>query len=256
MSPQSDDQSIQAHERLLASAARFLIDGGEEDAANVLLSCSLDTWTIDSIWGSEGLYEKIAIKLTGPRAAYEILNDNEHPIRKAVEHAFGALIAEHTTIGYISVHAESIDIDPNWRSELLEIARGRGISNQAGGERAARIRTWNNFGFRSASEIKIAQSLDRARILFLPNCKARLGLGGNRQNREADFLVCHNGKWGILEVDGEQFHPPSRTVSDHERDRLFRVHGINTIEHYDATKCYNNPDEVVQEFLNILYNIK
>lgn len=251
MSLEADERS-KAHERFLASAVRFLIDGGEDNAANILLSCSLDIWTINSHWGSHENYEEIAIKITGPRIAYEILEDKEHPIRLAVEHAFKALISENTSIGYITVHAESIDIVPDWRSELLEIARGRGISNQAAGERTARILNWNNLGFRSRSEIKIAEAFDNAGVLFLPNCKARVGSGKNRLNREADFLVCHNGKWGILEVDGEPFHPLTRTVQDHERDRLFKIHGITVAEHYDANKCFSNPDEVVKEFLGIL----
>src|SRR5260221_503562 len=104
----------------------------------------------------------------------------------------------------------------------------------------------------SASSFKIAEALDKANVLFLPNCKARLGIPSSRENREADFLICTDGKWGILEVDGEPFHPPSRTVYDHERDRLFRSHGIRVVEHYDATKCYNEPDTVVQEFLQML----
>ncbi|MHB8119755.1 MAG: hypothetical protein ACYDHX_13685 [Methanothrix sp.] len=250
MAPQVDERS-QADERLLASAIRFLIDGGEDVAANVLLSCSLDRWVVESFCFGEEVY-KIAIKLTGPRAAYETLNNKKHPIRQAVEHALDACIQENESIGYITVHAELIDIDPDWRSELLEIARGSGVSNQAAGERAAKILNWNNLGFRSASEIKIAQALDKAGVLFLPNCKTRLGSGENRQNREPDFLVCHNGKWGILEVDGEPFHQPSRTVADHERDRLFKIHGITVAEHYDANKCFNKPDEVVNEFLRIL----
>jgi len=251
MASQVDERS-QAHERLLASAVRFLIDFGEEDAASVLLSCSLDLWDIESYYGSNETYTKIAIKLTGPRAAYEILNDKEHPIRLAVEHAFEALIAENTSIGYITAHAQLIDLDPDWRSELLEIARGRGVSNQAAGERATRVLNWNNLGFRSTSEIKIAQALDKVGVLFFPNCKARLGPGEDRKNREPDFLVCHNGKWGILEVDGEPFHQPSRTVADHERDRLFKMHRIAVAEQYDATKCFNNPDDVVNEFLKLL----
>lgn len=199
MSPDTND-------RLLASAASYLIEGGEEDAASVLLSCSLETWTIDSFWAGSEMYTKIAIKLTGPRAAYEILEDKAHPIRQSIEQAFKALITENTCIEYITVHARHIDLDPDWRSELLEIARGKGVHNQAVGEKAVKI--WNNLRFRSQSEVKIAQALDRAGVLFIPNCKARLGLAGNRQNREADFLMCYDGKWGILEVDGEPFHPP------------------------------------------------
>ena len=94
--------------------------------------------------------------------------------------------------------------------------------------------------------------LDQAGVLFLPNCRARLGINKKRQNKEADFLICSNGKWGILEVDGEPFHPPSRTTQDHERDRLFKMHGILIIEHFDASECFENPEIVVRKFLNLL----
>jgi very-short-patch-repair endonuclease len=89
-------------------------------------------------------------------------------------------------------------------------------------------------------------------VLFLPNCRARIGLQGNRQDREADFLVCPNGKLGILEVDGESVHPPPRTAEDQERDRLFKRHGILVVEHFDAGECFEHPAGVVARFLDIL----
>ena len=55
-----------------------------------------------------------------------------------------------------------------------------------------------------------------------------------------------------MEVDGEPFHPPSRTVQDHERDRLFKAHGITVVEHFDAGECFEKADGVVQGFLEIL----
>ena len=94
----------------------------------------------------------------------------------------------------------------------------------------------------------------RTGVLFFPNCKARLNTPEGRDNEEPDFLVCYNGKLGILEVDGEPWHPASRTVHDHQRDRLFKVHGIRVVEHYDAKRCSEQPDLVVQEFLEILKN--
>ena len=111
---------------------------------------------------------------------------------------------------------------------------------------------WNGFYFRSKTEIKVAGALDRAGVLFYPNCKARLSTSVGRDSKETDFLVFYQGKWGILEVDGEPWHPPSRTVHDHERDRLFKVHGIRVVEHYDANRCWEQPDEVAREFLEIL----
>jgi uncharacterized protein YjbI with pentapeptide repeats len=111
---------------------------------------------------------------------------------------------------------------------------------------------WKGFYFRSQTEIKISEALDKAGVLFYPNCKARLNTPKGRDGKETDFLVFYQGKWGILEVDGEPWHPPSRTVHDHERDRLFKGHGIRIVEHYDATRCWNEADKVVQEFLEIL----
>jgi very-short-patch-repair endonuclease len=75
---------------------------------------------------------------------------------------------------------------------------------------------------------------------------------GIRKNKEPDFVVCENGRWGILEVDGEPFHPPTRTTEDHKRDRDFLAHGIRVVQHYDANECYQQPDRVVANFLNLL----
>ncbi|MBE9225687.1 hypothetical protein IQ264_09660 [Phormidium sp. LEGE 05292] len=111
---------------------------------------------------------------------------------------------------------------------------------------------WNNLRFRSKTEIKIAEALEERGILFFPNCKGRLGSLANRQNREPDFLICHNGKWGILYVDGQPYHPASRSAEEHEQDRLFHYHGIVWIQRFDAERCYNQSQKVVQEFLELL----
>lgn len=131
-----------------------------------------------------------------------------------------------------------------------EVTVAGDVHNQGMGATLPHV--WNGLRFRSASEVCIAGALERAGVLFLPNCLARLGGAGNRQNREADFLVCHEGHWGILEVDGAPYHPPSRTVQDHARDRLFRAHGVRVVEHFDADECRERPDSVVCQFLDVL----
>jgi len=235
---------------LQASAARFLIDGGEEDAASVLLSCSLSCEESGDTWyaGDETTYA-LHVKLTGPRAAYEILTRPEHPITQAIRRALAAVLPAENYIKHFTAHVEHISIDANWRQELLQIARGLGVHNQAAQGRAMRV--WSNLYFRSQSEIRVAEALERAGVLFFPNCRGRLGLKV-RENREADFLICHKGSWGILEVDGEPFHPPTRVAQDHARDRSFREHGVRVIEHFDATECFEKPDEVVARFLSFL----
>lgn len=215
----------------------------------MLLACSIELQQAkDDGWNDE-IY-RMEVRLRGPRGAVDVLDDQKHPQYKEIDRALDAVLRPFGYFPHIIAGAEIVEIDPRWRTELLEIARGRAVSNQAPSPEA--LRMWRNLRFRSESEVRTAQALDRAGVLFLPNCRARLGLGKDRQNREADFLVCHKGIFGILEVDGEPFHPPSRTVHDHERDRLFKAHGIRVIEHYDASRCYQNADEVVQGFLQIL----
>jgi hypothetical protein len=246
--------NLPPNEQLLASAVRFLIDGQEEDAAQALLSCSLQVEAID-VESFGNMVDGVRFRLIGPRVAFDILDNWDHHIRNKIERALAAVLPEPAPVRIVA-RAELMVVDTNWREELLEIARGRGVTNQAvDSSKSPQLRTWANLRFRSESEVRIAQALDKAGVLFLPNCKARLGITSSRLNREADFLVCVEGKWGILEVDGEPFHPPSRTAQDHERDRLFRDHGIRLIEHLDATECYQKSDEVVARFLRLLRQV-
>ncbi|WP_242038986.1 pentapeptide repeat-containing protein [Anabaena lutea] len=113
------------------------------------------------------------------------------------------------------------------------------------------IHTWENLRFRSKTEIKIAEALDRTGVLFVPNSLARLTTTKGRENKEADFLICYKGKWGVLEVDGP-FHTAERRVEEQERERIFKKNGIKVVERFDSERCYNNPDEVVQEFFNMI----
>ncbi len=97
------------HDQLLTSAVRFLIDGEEEEAATVLRSCSLN---LEEDWYDAGFGEGFTVwfvTLTGPRAAYEILCEEEHPITEGVRRALQALLSTQEV--YLSARAEMIDID-------------------------------------------------------------------------------------------------------------------------------------------------
>ena len=111
--------------------------------------------------------------------------------------------------------------------------------------------TWENLRFRSKTEIKIAEALDRTGVLFVPNSLARLNTPKGRANKEADFLICYNGKWGVLEVDGP-FHTAERRVEEQERERIFKINGIKVVERFDAKECYETPDKVVQKFFYLM----
>ena len=133
-------------------------------------------------------------------------------------------------------------IIPDNKTESIENGHNQGVQSNS----EETIYHWNGLRFRSDAQIKIAEALDRANVLFFPNSKARITTTEGRENQEADFLIFHNGKWGILEVDGEV---------DEERDRILQSHGIPIIHHYDSTQCSEQPDLVVQEFLEMLSQV-
>lgn len=106
--------------------------------------------------------------------------------------------------------------------------------------------------FRSRAEIQIYDALKRRHVLFFPNAAAVLGGRAGEDKKEPDFLVCLDGKWGLLEVMGEAFHPSATATKDHDRARLFKDYGLVVIEFYDASRCSSQPEAVVDDFLRRL----
>jgi hypothetical protein len=238
-------------DRVLASAIRFLIDGGEEDAATLLLSCYLDIEEADD-QGSFSQSIGLVATLYGPRPAYEAFNQkSKNPMRQQAYAALEACIHQPFSLWNLGAGAHVEAIDPNWRTEFLELLKGRAINNQGSdvGLKAKPL-AWHNLKFRSHAEVRVAEALDSADVMFLPNCLARLTTARGRGNREPDFLVCSGGRWGIIEVDGEPFHQIA--ADDHERDRLFKQYGVRVVEHFNAALCASRPEEVVKRFLALL----
>jgi hypothetical protein len=106
--------------------------------------------------------------------------------------------------------------------------------------------------FRSKAEIAIYEELLTRRLLFFPNAAAVIGGGEKSEKKEPDFLICQQGRWGILEVMGDAWHTAENAVKDHDRARLFKEFGILCIEFFDARECYSRPAVVVDKFLAIL----
>jgi hypothetical protein len=105
--------------------------------------------------------------------------------------------------------------------------------------------------FRSKTEIAIYNELKKRRLLFFPNAGAVIG-GEKAMTKEPDFLICLAGRWGILEVMGDNWHTAETAVKDHERARLFKEFGILCIEFFAADECFKSPAAVVDKFLAIL----
>lgn len=110
-----------------------------------------------------------------------------------------------------------------------------------------RNKYWKGITFRHVTEVAIAKELDSRSVFFFANPACRLNEGSDRKTREPDFVVYHNGRWGILELDGSSHN--GRHSHDQQRDRLFKKHGILVVEHFDSTLP---PKQIVDEFLAIL----
>lgn len=234
-------------DRVLASMARFMIEGDERDEARMLLACSLEATVWDDDWGNE----HVDFTFTGPRRVYDLLRDRRTNAYGVFHRALEAVVPPDMSMANMQARVQLVDAKPeNWRDELLALLDGRDVDNQAVGFKASK--TYEGLRFRSESEVRIAQALDRAGAMYLPNCKARVGSRERRRNSEADFLICAHGRWGIIEVDGGQWHPPQRAAQDHERDRPFKRHGVAVVERFDAGECFERPDAVVAQFLALL----
>ena len=156
----------------------------------------------------------------------------------------------------IEFRVKLLDVEDDWRAVVKELIvnakdSNQGVVTEKVFTRAKKqVLTYNEMKFASQSEIRIAQEFERRKVLFFPLPLAVRNDTGDlyKDHREVDFLVCQEGAWGVLEV---AFHP-DRYEQDAEKDIWFKKSGLLCIQHYTAERCYNQPAQVVDEFLNIL----
>ena len=164
---------------------------------------------------------------------------------------FDGVILVALALGWLIALALAVVLVNGWQARGTQVAnRAELVPFQRRTEpETYRSLEWKGMIFRSKSEIKIAKTLDHRGIFFIPPTRVRLNAGkADRQSRELDFVICHEGKWGVLEVDGP-FHVRE---ADAERDGLLKAHGIASIQRFPSERCYQEPQAVVDEFLSRL----
>ncbi|MGB6297686.1 MAG: hypothetical protein WBF90_16090 [Rivularia sp. (in: cyanobacteria)] len=110
--------------------------------------------------------------------------------------------------------------------------------------------------FWSKSEIEIAKALDSEGLFFVPPSMVCFSARKGNPNLEIDFLFCYQGKWGIIHVDGpHHYSSTKRIITERDQDYLLQEYGIKTIYRQPAERCYNQPDQVVRKFLELLIDI-
>ena len=136
--------------------------------------------------------------------------------------------------------------DDNIELDEEEIKGEEAVNDSANSSSGNLTHSWNGSQFRSVAEVKIAEALDRAGVLFFPKATARLTTPNGKHNQEPHFLICYQGKLGILAVDVDDAEPEAAT------DGILQSQGIHIIQHYEVTECAAEPDRVVLEFLQLL----
>lgn len=111
---------------------------------------------------------------------------------------------------------------------------------------------------RSEAELRIAQALDQQEILFFANARGRFSLlnapVSNDQSNgrvEADFMIFHQGKCLVLEVDGQHHLEVGQMGRDYVRDRMLLRAKLPTVR-FTGKDCLERPQAVVVECLSIL----
>jgi very-short-patch-repair endonuclease len=116
--------------------------------------------------------------------------------------------------------------------------------------------------FRSKVEIRIAEELEKRGVTFFANARGRYSLEGSpvaaqylNGRVEVDFLVFHQGKCVVLQIDGPQHNGDrGRDYAGGRvaclRQRVLLREGIPTVR-FTAKECQERPGDVVSEVLAV-----
>jgi len=243
--PACDDQEL---EHLLYNVSQLLVVRGETQAAGLLASMRFNLSNATNHLNDEFLVLHTSVGLT----QYEYLREASGD--KELKRTFSVIASTAAEIGlYIRFIVGQLDQSrppDNWRADLNNFVAALS-SNQA-------LFTFKNsqkiihegLNFRSKTEVKIFDTLVKRGLLVLPLPVAVMGR--NREYKEPDFVVCYQGKVGILEIHGDKWHPPETAAKESERRRVFAKLGVSVYEIFSAERCWNDPNGVVDDFMQAL----
>jgi hypothetical protein len=241
-----------ADEVLQKSTAELLIWQGKQEAARLLLNSALEIRTLSDGWGNLST----VVCLGGPPAIFAVLSNTfalnpseDEALKEAIWSALNWALGPDRQLDDIWAELVCDDPYPGWRDSYLAQLDGTETPlNQAVVASTAPAFQSMGLGFRSKTEVKVNGALSRTNVLFFPLPAAVVG----NKRKEPDFLVCHGGRWGILEIHGDQYHTGETAAAEHDRARFFKRHGIKVFEIYEWQRCWDDPDGVVAEFLALL----
>lgn len=229
-------------ERVLKGIILRLHNQNNSQLASHLIDCDIiGTWC-----NQDFNVDYYQVSIIAEPKDFDFLLPQEKDLHEIIKHILRG-DPSPTRCSSLTISLALPEIEEGWRDTLRTVLSGENILNQGVLTSKAPLE-YKGLYFRSKTEIKIAEALNRLNILYFPLPVACY----KGRNREPDFLICtQTGKWGILEVQGEPYHPASRADQDHDRARAFMHFGI-PVQFYPSEKCYNNPDWVIQDFLKVI----
>jgi hypothetical protein len=245
-------------------AVKYLIDMEHIEAATLLLNVNVSA-EVDEGFDEFGqsIDVTVGFALVVPGHIYKILSVPENELITVITSAFSFAVSldneSYETEQYprryearVSVKLQFQDfVSKDWRQEAKQQLNAMSkFSNHAIDYWNSGVIVWNDLRFRSTEEIMIAEELEKAGVMFLPNCKTRCGLPENRKSIEADFVVYYRGRLGVLEIDGAQHN--GQLAKEQDRDRFFLHSGASIVQRYTTERCRKDAKGVVLDFLRIL----
>lgn len=234
-------------DEFLMEARKFLSWQGETEAASFLASIEFEAYNSRNRFDDEFIVLKFSVSPEDYREWEKAVNSkNFERTFEQIADTLTKLNSDLLPIGFVTCHLERSC--PSGNSPYQHSYDSAKVSNQAvftfqDGQKLA----YKNLYFRSRTEITVFDALIRKGLLVFPLPVAVMGQ--SEHYREPDFVVCHNGKAGILEIHGEKWHPPETAAREHERRRQFNRMGVSVYEVFSANRCLEDPDGVVDEFL-------
>lgn len=246
-----------------------LLEFNRPEIAAIAIDANINLVTHEYEGFNEWVSDPKGIIVDVPISAWTLFRDNLEVIKKTIlgickGHIIDCSgniidVSDNSIFGF-EIRVALIEVEEDWKNvarRLIDEAQNpnQGVITEKVFERRGQSpHVYNEMKFGSQSEIRIAQEFEARKVLFFPLPLAVRCETGNfyQDHREIDFLICHDGVWGILEVS----HHVDRYEKDKEKDAWFKKSGILCVEHYTAEKCFNFPKQVTDEFLSVLAKFK
>ena len=239
-----ESKLISELDQFLAALARlFAHQGGSAEVAVLTLGTPTCEQTDHDNWdGGTDIY---TVTLEVPQSLYNQVAGQRETLEKSLQDQSSQLLRRYpgTWLGGFVILPEMRD-DPEWRHKARRWLSGEAVSNQ-GRVRSDAVAPYQADGllFRSQPEIHLYRALKGRGIAFAP--LPVFIRGGELYRRvEPDFVIFHQGRLVVLELDGKQFHheTPAEaharlTVLQYEGAHVERIHSVECDTPEKAEVC-------------------